>query len=251
MIEVENISHSLSGSKILDDVSIQFPTGKVTALVGPNGAGKSSLLSILARLNNPDSGRVLLDGAGIHTIQPATLAQKLAILRQENMISSRLRVRDLVAFGRYPYHKGRPSPEDTDHVNIAIETLGLLQLEHRFLDELSGGQKQRAFIAMIWCQNTDYVLLDEPLNNLDLTHAQHLMRTIKEASEVSGKTTIIVLHDINYASRYADHIVGLKEGKLVFTGATKNVFNAKNLEQLFGAEIPVHKIDDHLISAHY
>lgn len=250
-MQIENVSYFVGATQIIDDVSLKIPKGQVTALIGPNGAGKSTLLSLMARLIRPQSGRVTLDNEDLQTTAPHILAKKLSVLRQENVISSRLSVRDLISFGRYPYHKGRPSPEDQKHVQAAINNLDLETLAHRFLDELSGGQKQRALIAMILCQGTDHVLLDEPLNNLDLVHARQLMQNISSASAEGGKTTVIVLHDINYASRYADNIIGMKDGRILFQGPTAEMFNSQKLGDLFETEVPVHTLSDTQISLHY
>lgn len=251
MMQIENVSYSIGPTSIIDDLTLQIPKGQVTALIGPNGAGKSTLLSLMARLIRPQSGRVTLDGEDLQTTAPQVLAKKLSVLRQENIISSRLTVRDLISFGRYPYHKGQPSPDDYLHVQNAVDNLDLNDLAHRFLDELSGGQKQRALIAMILCQGTDHVLLDEPLNNLDLVHARQLMQSISAASRKGGRTTVIVLHDINYASQYADHIIGMKGGHIQFQGATSEVFNSDRLGNLFGTAVPVHDVSGQQISLHY
>lgn len=251
MIQLKDINYTVGGSQIISDLSLDIPKGKVVALIGPNGAGKSTLLSLMSRLIKAQSGQVLLEGEDVQTAQPDALAKRLAVLRQENVITSRLRVRDLISFGRYPHHKGRPDDTDRAHVDQAIERFGLGTFADRFLDELSGGQKQRALIAMILCQDTDYVLLDEPLNNLDLTHAQQLMRTLEQASREGGRTTVIVLHDINYASRYADHIIGLKNGGVAFSGATSDVFTSAHLSALFEVDVPVHEINGQGVSLHY
>lgn len=250
-MQIENVSYSVGQTQIIDDVTLQIPKGQVTALIGPNGAGKSTLLSLMARLIRPQSGKVMLDGDDLQTTAPQQLAKKLSVLRQENVISSRLTVRDLISFGRYPHHKGRSTADDLRHVEIAINALDLDDLAHRFLDELSGGQKQRALIAMILCQGTDHVLLDEPLNNLDLVHARQLMQSIFTASRMHARTTVIVLHDINYASQYADHIVGMKAGRILFQGPTSEVFNSDQLSALFGTEVPVHDLSGRQVSMHY
>jgi iron complex transport system ATP-binding protein len=182
MITIDNATKSYGDAVVVDGVTIALPKGGVTSIIGPNGAGKSTLLSMIGRLLPMDRGRVLVDGLDVSSTASDVLARRLSILRQDNQIGARLTVRDLVAFGRYPYSKGRYTAEDGIHVDRAIGFLGLEDFTDRFLDELSGGQRQRAFIAMVLCQDTDYVLLDEPLNNLDMKHAVSIMRLIRRAA---------------------------------------------------------------------
>lgn len=183
MIIANQISKSYGDTVVIDGVSVSIPAGGVTSIIGPNGAGKSTLLSIVARLMSMDAGTVTVDGLDVTKTASDTLAKRLSILRQDNHISSRLTVRDLVGFGRYPYSKGRPTIEDKVHIDRALEYLHLEPLAGRFLDELSGGQRQRAFVAMVLCQDTDYVLLDEPLNNLDMKHASSMMKIMRKAAD--------------------------------------------------------------------
>lgn len=243
MINTQELQLKINGSTILDKVSIEVPENKVTALIGPNGAGKSTLLHTIARLTTQDSGTVLLDNQSITEYDDKELARRLSILKQESIIGSRLQVRDLVGFGTYPHNLGRLSESDHQTIDKSLEDLKLTPLEHRFLDTLSGGQRQRAFLAMIFAQNTETVLLDEPLNNLDLSHARHLMRTIKDYSK-RGKTFIVVLHDLNYAARYADHIIAMKQGEVFANGSTKEIFNADLLSELYETPIEIVHVND-------
>ena len=177
MITIRNVSHTIGSNPILNDVSLDIPEGGITALIGPNGAGKSTLLSFMARLQPLVHGDISYAGKDIKTTPTAELARTLSILTQENSIMSRITVRDLLMFGRYPYHQGRPSETDKTIVEEALAEFHLQGFADRYLTELSGGQRQRAMIAMVFCQRTDYVLLDEPLNNLDMYHARSLMQT--------------------------------------------------------------------------
>src|SRR5690606_20755806 len=170
------------------------------------------------RLMGMDAGTVTVDGLDITRAPSDVLAKRLSILRQDNYMTARLTVRDLVSFGRYPYSKGRLTLEDKRHIDDAIGYLNLVDLADRFLDELSGGQRQRAFVAMVLCQDTDYVLLDEPLNNLDMKHAASMMKLLRRAADELGRTVVLVLHDINFASWYSDFIVAMKHGKVVGQG---------------------------------
>ncbi|TJV36882.1 MAG: ATP-binding cassette domain-containing protein, partial [Mesorhizobium sp.] len=188
---------------ILDNVSLTVPKGGVTALVGPNGAGKSSLLSLIARLRPLQSGRITVDGLPVDTTPSRQLATIMAILRQDPGVASRLRVAELVGFGRFPHNRGRLTAKDREIIAASLEQFELSDLALRFIDTLSGGQRQRALVAMTFCQGTDYILLDEPLNNLDMFHARNLMRTLRRIADEHGKTVLIVLHDINHAASYA------------------------------------------------
>jgi len=200
VIEINHVSKSYADRLVVDDVSLSLEPGGVTSIIGSNGAGKSTLLALISRLAKPDSGSIRVGGLDVGKTKGEVLAKKLSILRQENTLSARLRVRELVAFGRYPHSKGRLTQADKLHIDKALTYLDLEDLADRFLDELSGGQRQRAFVAMVICQDTDYVLLDEPLNNLDMKHAVAMMKLLRRASDELGKTIITVLHDINLKS---------------------------------------------------
>lgn len=239
MIIASQISKSYGDSLVVDGVSVSIPAGGVTSIIGPNGAGKSTLLSIVARLMSMDAGTVTVDGLDVTKTPSDTLAKRLSILRQDNHISSRLTVRDLVGFGRYPYSKGRPTIEDKVHIDRALEYLHLEALAGRFLDELSGGQRQRAFVAMVLCQDTDYVLLDEPLNNLDMKHAVQMMKHLRRAAEELGRTIVIVLHDINFAGHYADHICAMKDGEVVEFGPPSAIMTGEVLTRVFDTSVQV------------
>ncbi len=251
MIEISQVSKSYSGTLVVDDVSLQLPARGITSIIGPNGAGKSTLLSMISRLLPMDKGRVTIDGLDVTTTAGDVLAKRLSILRQENAINSRLTVRDLVTFGRYPHSRGRPNSEDRKHVDESIRYLGLESLSERFLDELSGGQRQRAYVAMVLCQNTDYVLLDEPLNNLDMKHSASMMKLLRCAADELGKTVVLVLHDINFASCYSNHIVAMRDGKVVHQGSPEELIHSDILRDIYDMEIAVEIIDGKRIGIYY
>ena len=251
MIKISNLNHSIDKEPILRDVSVKLPKGKITALVGPNGAGKSTLLSLIARLADIQSGTIHVDDLDVSNTASDTLARKMAILAQSNALTSRLRLRDLVGFGRYPHHNGRPKKEDDAIVEEAIRNFQLEDLADRFLDELSGGQRQKAFIAMAYAQDTDYLLLDEPLNNLDMASARGLMAQLKDLAKRDKKTIVIVLHEINYAAIYADWIIGLRNGEIVADGATRDLIVPKHLNTIFGIDVDIHEIGDRRMVMHY
>ena len=251
MIEIRNVTKTYGETKVVDNVSLTLPSRGITSIIGPNGAGKSTLLSMVSRLMPMTEGNISIDGLDVTKTPSDVLARRMAILRQDNTISSRLTVRDLVTFGRYPYTKGRPNAEDRKHVDQAIGYLDLADLAGRFLDELSGGQRQRAFVAMILCQDTDYVLLDEPLNNLDMKHSVSMMKLLRRMADELGKTIVLVLHDINFASCYSDHIVAMKDGRVAHQGAPAKLIHTEILLDIYDLEIDVHVINDRRLGVFY
>lgn len=251
MIEIQSVTKRHGETIVVDDVSLTLPAGGLTAIIGPNGAGKSSLLSVISRLQPASAGRVLVDGLDVARTPGKVLARRLSILRQDNHMTARLTVRELVTFGRYPHSGGRPTLEDKAHVERAIAYLGLEPLAERFLDELSGGQRQRAFVAMVLCQDTDYVLLDEPLNNLDMRHAVAMMRQLRRAARELGKTVVVVLHDLNFASCHADHIVAMREGRVAMQGSPAEIMTPEAIGAIFELEATVHEVNGHRIAVYY
>ncbi|MGY1637037.1 ABC transporter ATP-binding protein [Geodermatophilus sp. SYSU D00742] len=243
MIEIESVCKSYGAARVVDDVSLTIPSGGITSLIGANGAGKSTLLSIVARLLPADSGRVVVDGMDVATTPSAVLARRLAVLRQENAMSVRLTVRELVAFGRFPHSGGRLTAEDRRHVDEAIGYFELGALADRHLDQLSGGQRQRAYVAMVMCQGTDYVLLDEPLNNLDMRHAVQMMRMLRRLADELGRTVVLVVHDVNVASCYSDRIVAMRDGHLIAHGPTDELMTPELLRKVFDVDVEVHELD--------
>ncbi len=251
MITIDQVSFQIRGTEILKNINLEIPKGGITALVGPNGAGKSTLFSLMSRLNEFEQGKISIDGMDISKTPSDEMAKKIAILRQENNITSRIMVKEMLMFGRYPYHKGRPTEEDRAIVENTLRRFDLYDLRGRYLTELSGGQRQRVLVAMVFCQSTDYLLLDEPLNNLDMYHSRQLMRQLRHIADEHQRTIIVVLHDVNYASAYADSIVGLKRGELVLHGKPRDVLNSGNLEKLFGVEAQVVDVNGHNMVMHY
>ncbi|MEN1989015.1 iron ABC transporter ATP-binding protein [Paenibacillus hubeiensis] len=251
MIEVRNVTKQYGGVRVVDDVSINIAKGKITSFIGPNGAGKSTLLSMITRLIEKDSGQVLIEGRELGTWKSKELSKKISVLKQSNHINIRLTVEDLVAFGRFPYSQGRLTPEDRLHIQEAIDYMDLGPFQKKYLDELSGGQRQRAYIAMVIAQNTEYVLLDEPLNNLDMKHSVQIMKVLRRMVDELGKTVVIVIHDINFASCYSDHIVALKDGRVVQEGRTEDIIDTEVLREVYDMHIPVQWIDGRKICVYF
>ena len=237
MIEISGVSYRIGGARILDGINLTLPKGGISALIGPNGAGKSTLLSLIARLMPHQTGTITVDNLVVGACPNNTFARKLAILPQASDAAPLLSVRELVGFGRYPYHKGRPTAEDHAKVERALATFGLTDLAARRLDTLSGGQRQRAQVAMTYAQDTDYILLDEPLNNLDIAASRSLMRVLRDLAASHGRTIVIVLHDINYAAAYADLIVAMKGGRIVATGTPDDIVTDPKIHRIDGKVI--------------
>src|SRR5690606_34746484 len=214
-IEIKGLRKEYSKTVTIGEIDLTIPAGGITALVGPNGAGKSTMLTIVGRLLGADAGTIEIAGYDVSSTASKDLAKIVSILRQENHFVTRLTVRQLVGFGRYPHSKGRLTRKDEEAISNAIEFFDPTDLEHRYLDQLSGGQRQRAYVAMVLCQDTDYILLDEPLNNLDMKHSVQMMKHLHKVAVELGRTVVIVLHDINFAGHYADRICAMKDGKVV------------------------------------
>jgi iron complex transport system ATP-binding protein len=247
MIEVQEVTKSYGAAVVVDRVSLSVPRGGMVALVGANGAGKSTLLSMMSRLAAPTSGRIVVDGLDVAEASGRDLARRLAILRQDTTVPARLTVQDLVAFGRFPHSRGRLTDRDRAPMERALAAMELEAIRHRFLDEISGGQRQRAFIAMVLCQDTDYVLLDEPLNNLDIKHAAAMMGVFRRLVEEMGKTVLVVLHDINVASCHADRIVALRDGRVIHDGPPAEVVRRAVIRDIYGLDAPVHDLEGHRV----
>ncbi|MGN8645334.1 iron ABC transporter ATP-binding protein [Gracilibacillus sp. HCP3S3_G5_1] len=243
MVEVQEITKKYGNTAVVDQVSVSIPKGKITSFIGPNGAGKSTLLSIVSRLITKDSGEVLIDDQEISSVKSNALAKKIAILKQSNDLNVRLTVKELVGFGRFPYSQGRLTKEDRQFVQDAIDYMELSDMQNKYLDELSGGQRQRAFIAMVIAQDTDYILLDEPLNNLDMKHSVQIMKVLKRLVNELGKTVVIVIHDVNFASVYSDYIVALKHGKIVHQGPKDEMIDKEVLRDVYDMDIQIQDID--------
>lgn len=241
MITLAKVAKNYTSDVSIGPVDLEIPRGGITALVGPNGAGKSTLLTMIGRLMGLDDGVIEVAGYDVSTTASKDLAKVVSILRQENHFITRLTIRQLVGFGRFPYSKGRLTVADEEVISRAIDFLDLTDLQHRYLDQLSGGQRQRAYVAMVLCQETDYVLLDEPLNNLDMKHSVQMMKHLRSAAVELGRTIMIVLHDINFASHYADHICAVKNGVVVEFGTPAEIMTDDVLTRVF--DTPVRVID--------
>lgn len=251
MIEIKNIFKKYGNKNIVNDVSFNIEKGKITSFIGPNGAGKSTVLSIITRLINNDGGEVIIEGKELSQYDNKELSKKIAILKQSNSINLKLTIRELVSFGRFPHSEGNLTKEDEVYIDEAIEYMNLKDIQHKYLDELSGGQRQRAYIAMVIAQNTEYILLDEPLNNLDMNHSVQMMKVIRNLCDNLGKTIVLVMHDINFASCYSDNIVALKNGSIEKIGTIHEVVQKEVLEEIYGMKFDIRSINGNKICIYF
>ena len=238
-IELRGVEKRYAGRHVLGPIDLAIERGGVTALIGANGAGKSTMLTIIGRLLEADSGRVEVGGLDVRLAKSRELAKVVSILRQENHFMARLTVQQLVTFGRFPHSAGRLTQADRRAIHAAIAFLDLSGFENRFIDELSGGQRQRAFVAMVLAQDTDYVLLDEPLTGLDMRHAVGMMGQVRAAADALGKTIVLVIHDVNFAAAYADRIVALADGRVIASGTPEEIITPEVLELVFKTPVEV------------
>lgn len=250
-MKTENLTKQYDGKKVVEEVSFEIPKGKVLSLIGPNGAGKSTVMGMLSRLIARDSGMIDFEGTDISKWKSKELSKRLAILTQSNNIQMKLTVRELVAFGRFPYSGGRITKEDEEIINKAIAYMELQEFEDRFIDELSGGQRQRAYIAMVIAQDTEYVLLDEPTNNLDIYHATNMMKIVRRLCDELGKTVILVLHEINYAAFYSDYICAFVDGKIAKFGTVKEVMTKETLSRIYNVDFEIIEVEGKPLSIYY
>jgi len=226
---------------VIDGETIEVEPGSVTALIGPNGSGKSTLLKTLARQLDAEAGSVLVDGSDIHSLAPKEMAKKLGLLSQESASPNSLTVEDLIYHGRHP-HRGffeQVTEADQAAVNRAMELAGVGHLRTRELGSLSGGQKQLAWIAMILAQETDILLLDEPTTFLDPHHQLEVLEIVEKLHDESDITVVLVLHDIEQAARYADHVIALRDGEIQARGAPEEVVTEELLADVFRIEATV------------
>ncbi|UJF18384.1 ATP-binding cassette domain-containing protein [Vibrio sp. SS-MA-C1-2] len=251
MIKITGLSKKYNDKYVVKNANVLFPQGKVTSIIGPNGAGKSTLLSMAARLTDCDAGQIIIAGKMLDDWNQEELAKTLSVLRQSNNINMRFTVRELVSFGRFPYSQGRLTAKDNEIIDRALQQLDILNLQDRYIQQLSGGQRQMAFIAMIVAQDTDYIFLDEPLNNLDIKHSVDIMRTLKRLAKENNKAVVIVIHDINFASCYSDNIIAMKMGEVIKSGSVEEVIDADVLSDIYDIPFNIQEIDGQRISLYY
>lgn len=251
MLSFKGLTKRYGGRPVVDNVSLDIPEHAVISFIGPNGAGKSTVMHMLSRLIDCDAGSIELDGSPLGSIKSKELAKRLAILTQSNNVDMKLTVRELVAFGRFPYSGSKLTEEDERIVSDAIDYMEMAEFEDSYIDEISGGQRQRAFIAMVIAQDTSYILLDEPTNNLDIYHATNLMKTVRRLCDELGKTVVMVLHEINYAAFYSDYICAFKDGRISCWGPVEDVITQKRLGEIYGVDFQIMQIEGKPLTVYY
>ncbi len=240
-IHTNDITLAYDERRVIEELSLEIPEGRITSVVGPNGCGKSTLLRSMARLMKPKDGAVYLDGDAISNLPTREVAKRLGILPQDPQAPEGLTVHELAAQGRYP-HQGflrQWSKADERAVERALETTGALDLADRPLDTLSGGQRQRAWISMALAQETDTLLLDEPTTFLDMAHQLEVLQLLKRLNRDEGRTILMVLHDLNNASRHSHHMVAISGGGIYASGAPSDVMTPRTLREVFGVEADI------------
>jgi iron complex transport system ATP-binding protein len=240
-LKTANLDIAYEDRLIVEDLNVEIPQGKITALVGANGSGKSTILKTMARIMNPKGGSVLLDGKSIHKQSTREVAKQLAILPQNPTAPEGLTVTELVSYGRFPYQKGFGSmkAEDRKMVEWAIQVTGMSEFHDRPIDQLSGGQRQRAWIAMALAQDTDILFLDEPTTFLDMAHQLEVLHLLEYLNTSAERTIVMVVHDLNHAARYAQHMIAIKKGKAEAVGTPTEVMSPDVLREVFGIEADI------------
>lgn len=241
LLNTSHLNIAYEDRLIVEDLNVSIPQGKITALVGANGSGKSTILKTMARIMNPKGGSVLLNGKSIHKQSTREVAKQLAILPQNPTAPQGLTVYELVSYGRFPHQKGFGGlkGEDKKIVEWAIEATRMQEFAERSLDQLSGGQRQRAWIAMALAQETEILFLDEPTTFLDMAHQLEVLQLLEELNNMSQRTIIMVVHDLNHAARYAHHMIAIKQGKAVASGTPEEVVTTPVLREVFGIEADI------------
>lgn len=250
MLRLENICKTYGANKILENINFTVPKQQLTAIIGSNGTGKSTFLSIASRVLAQTSGNVFLKDKNIKDWHQGDLAKEISILEQSSSLNVKLSVKELVSFGRFPHSHGKIMKNDEEIINLSLNQAKIYELRHRYLDELSGGQRQMAYIAMIIAQDTPYIFLDEPLNNLDMKHSKELMGILKELV-ARGKSIVVVIHDINFVSVYADFVVAIKDKKILFQGEKNEIIKDEILNKIFDMQMKVREIDGKKVCIYY
>ncbi|PRY83703.1 ABC transporter ATP-binding protein [Alkalibacterium olivapovliticus] len=240
-ITTKDLSIGYGKHLIVDGLELTIPDSKITCIIGPNGCGKSTILKTIARLLKPSKGAVLLDGKTIHHQSTKSIAQKIAILAQSPHTPEEMTVKDLVSYGRSPYQKGfgQLTNKDWEMIHWALEETNLLEFADRFVHSLSGGQRQRVWIAMALAQDTDILLLDEPTTYLDLAHQLDVLQVLEKLNKKQNKTIVMVLHDLNHASRFSDYLISIRDGKIVKAGEPAEVMTNQVLRDVFDIDAQI------------
>lgn len=237
-IEVKDLDVAYEQKYIIKNMNLEIPKGKITMIIGSNGCGKSTLLKTIARIITPKKGEIKLDGVSLKAQAPKEIAKKMAVLPQSPIVPSGLLVKELVSYGRFPYQSamGGLKEKDIEMVNWAMKVTGIAEFSERSVDSLSGGQRQRAWIAMALAQETEILVLDEPTTYLDMAHQLEILMLLQKLNKEENRTIMMVLHELNNATKFADYLIGVKEGEVVFRGKPLDVITNENLYTLYGID---------------
>lgn len=240
-ISTKNLNISYGNLDIVKDLNLDIPKGKITTIIGSNGCGKSTILKTIARIIQAKSGDIFVNNINIKEQSPKDLAKVMAVLPQSPQAPSGLTVEELIAYGRFPHQKGfgKMRKEDEDIVTWALQSTGIEEFRERPIEALSGGQRQRAWIAMALAQQTEILILDEPTTYLDLAHQLEILKLLEELNKKQGTTIVMVIHELNNAARFADHMIGVKKGKVVCQGTAHEVMTKENLKELFNIDAEI------------
>lgn len=240
-LTVERVAVGYQDFLVLDELSVKIPEKKITTIIGPNGCGKSTLLKAISRLLRAQRGAVFLDGRAIQKLNTKEIARKMAILPQTAEAPAGLTVFELVSYGRFPHQNGFRTikKEDLHYIEWAIDVTGLSRFKDRPIEALSGGQRQRVWIAMALAQNTEILILDEPTTYLDMAHQLDILQLLEKLNKEEGKTIVMVLHDLNHASRFSDYLIAMKDGRIIAEGNPFTVMTPENLKAVFSIQASI------------
>lgn len=242
-ISTKNLNISYGNLDIVKNLNLEIPKGKITTIIGSNGCGKSTILKTIARIIQPKSGEIYINNINLKDQSPKEIAKNMAVLPQSPQAPSGLTVEELIAYGRFPHQKGfgKLKKEDNDIVTWALKSTNMNEFRDRPMEALSGGQRQRAWIAMALAQQTDILILDEPTTYLDLAHQLEILKLLEELNKKQGTTIVMVIHELNNAARFADHMIGVKKGEVICQGSADDVMTKENLKELFNIDAEIVK----------
>ncbi|MBX4267685.1 ABC transporter ATP-binding protein [Clostridium estertheticum] len=240
-IKTENLSISYGDSDIVKDLNLNIPKGKITTIIGSNGCGKSTILKTIARILKPKNGIIYINGNDIQGLSSKAIAKKMAVLPQSPEAPNGLTVGELVAYGRFPHQSGfgKLMAKDKEKIDWALKIIKMEEFKDRPIESLSGGQRQRVWIAMTLAQETEILLLDEPTTYLDLAHQLEILQLLDDLNKLHGQTIVMVIHDLNNAARFADYMVGIKDGNIVCSGTPREIMTNDNLKKIFNIDAVV------------
>ncbi|MBW9145566.1 ABC transporter ATP-binding protein [Clostridium sp. CM028] len=240
-IKTENLSISYGDFDIVKNLNLNIPKGKITTIIGSNGCGKSTILKTIARILKPKSGVIYINDNDIQDLSSNFISKEMAVLPQSPQAPNGLTVGELVAYGRFPHQSGfgKLTSQDKEKIDWSLKIIGMQEFKDRPIETLSGGQRQRVWIAMALAQETEILLLDEPTTYLDLAHQLEILQLLESLNKTQGQTIVMVIHDLNNAARFADYMVGIKDGNIVCTGSPKEIMTKDNLRKIFNIDAVV------------